>query len=284
MRITAHGHPRITAGHTKTFELTEDEDIGPRATCVIGVGARVEGAWPDGPVELTITAGEYHQNVLAAANSFGRGLVVRKSDFLGDDTLAINADTAASELDRALVRALQDSATTVTVDVRSLGPPPRRAVFSDTDTPPTDETADADEILATTALGQIRACAAIAGAGPALLLTDLPKAATARKAALAQALAAAPVVVWRGRAQEAGALLALPGAVVAVDRGEAATRVVRQPPTTVRNDAIVTVAVPGHPEEGPLGPVIKALQAEGVSARTLRQALHRVGIRWNYDA
>ena len=297
LTITARGHAAVTATHAKTFELTEDDDIGPRATCVIGVGAHVSGdrSVLAGPVEITLDTAGRRLTVRAAGNPFivpGEGFVVRKSDFLGADTLAVDADTAAAELDRAFVHALQDPAATLLVTVRAAGPPNSRAVFTDTAAP---QPGPDDDVRATTALGQVRACAALAGAGAgALLLADLPKGATARRARVAQALAAAAVVVWRGPAKQAEALLtdhAHDVAAVAVDRGEAATRVIAAlPDAPLPPDAAITLALRGHaaPEDDDrLGPVLAALRAEGVSARTLRQALARLphlAARWDYDA
>ena len=44
LTIRARGHAAITATHDKTLELSADNDIGPRATCVIGVGAARSGS------------------------------------------------------------------------------------------------------------------------------------------------------------------------------------------------------------------------------------------------
>lgn len=306
--IQCSGDERITATHAKTFELTADHDIGPRATCVIGVGARVKGdpARLHGPVEITLDAGGHRQVVHADANPFldpVDGLVVRKSDFRGAGTLAIGADTGAADLDRALVHAMADPAGRLDVRIRPVGPPPATVVVTDDASRGYDAPGltvvrvhgldgptlpDAEEVVATSALAQMAACAALArpGEGPTLVLGPLPRGATARRAFLAAATASAPVVVWRGPAGQAEPLLALDQAVVAVDRGEAVTRIGARP-DRIPADAVVTVAVAGETgEEAGLAPLLAALKAEGVSARTLRQALARLphlADRWGYD-
>jgi hypothetical protein len=110
--IECRGHPVITASHTKTWELTLDADIAPRATCVVGVSAEVD--WDrllalKGPVRFTLSVGEHRDEVAAEMNPLfrpGSRLVVRTSRFRSDDTLAVAADKASSDLDRELVRAL----------------------------------------------------------------------------------------------------------------------------------------------------------------------------------
>lgn len=284
--IRCRGHAQITAGHSKTFELTPDADIGPRATCVIGVGAQVDGdpRLLAGPVEIALEAGGIRQRVTAEANPFAtHGFVVRKSDFRGHDTLAVNADAAASDLDRELVAALQHGAE-LTVRITATGNAPTIAVFTDDAAP---DATDADEVVAATPLAQLRACAALVAPGrPTLLVDALPKQATERRAYLAAALATAHVVAWRGPAKQAQPLLDLDGAVAAVDRGEAVTRIGHLP-ARIPADATVTVAAPGAPAHDDLGPVLKALREEGVTARTIRQALARLphlAGRWDYDA
>jgi hypothetical protein len=287
--IRCRGDERITASHAKTFELSPDPAIGPRATCVVGVAARVEGDRTvlDGPVEITLDAAGLRQTVHADANPFAPdGLVVRKSDFRGHDTLAVNADAAAADLDRALAAALADPATELVVSVRPAGPRPRRAVFTDRDSPAIDD--DVNEVVAASPLAQLHACAARAAPGAAslLLLRGRP-----RKQDVAAALAASPVVVWRGSTADAKALRDHADAVVALDRGEAVTRVERGWPDRLAADAAITVAMAGAggDEGADLEPLLRALRAEGVTARTLRQALARVpglpgGRGWDYDA
>ena len=116
MRLVGRGHAGIRATHHKTLELSHNEDITERATCVIGVGFS-DGVTPiAGDVRITISAGD---------ESFafdGRGnpgwdpsgtAVIRRSPFRLADTLATHATAAASDLPRTLVDAMRDENATV---------------------------------------------------------------------------------------------------------------------------------------------------------------------------
>jgi hypothetical protein len=291
--IRARGHERITATHGKTFELSTDADIGPRATCVIGVAAVVDGDLSTlcGPVAIELRTGELAVTVAAEASPFVRptdGLVVRKSDFRGADTLAINADAGAADLDRWFVRALAQADAELVVTVRPVGERRPLAVFTDEGGGLPDDDA---EVVAAGALAQMRACAAVAVGNPdcdALVVTRLPRGATARRAHVAAAVTGAPVVVWRGRGSPPDELVARASAF-AVDRGEVVTRVTAVPPQRFPDDAITTLAIPGTPPEdqGDISLLLQALLSEGISPKTLRQALRRLPHlegRWDYDA
>jgi hypothetical protein len=290
--ICCRGHERITATHGKTLELSTDADIGPRATCVIGVDARVAGDLSSlrGPVSISLESGGRALTVSAEANPFAAptdGLVVRKSDFRGADTLAVNADAGAADLDRSFVHALADPEAELVVTVRAVGSPPAIALFTDQ----AGALADDVEVVATTAMAQVRACVALAVGDPdadALLLSSLPRGATARRAHMAAAVSGATVVVWRGRGSPPAEVVARASAF-AVDRGEVVTRVTGLPPLRYPADAVVTAAIPGTPPEaqGDISLLLQALLSEGISPKTLRQALRRLPHlegRWDYDA
>src|SRR5215212_1305962 len=82
--IIGRGHAAITASHAKTVELVTEQEIGPRATCVAAVGARVDSGdllALRGWIDLTIEAGGITDVVRAHANpAFAAGdrLVVRR--------------------------------------------------------------------------------------------------------------------------------------------------------------------------------------------------------------
>ncbi|WP_424184725.1 DUF371 domain-containing protein [Actinokineospora sp. G85] len=124
LRLTGRGHHEIRATHDRTLELTADTDITGRATCVLGVGAVVEGSAPPGiagPVEITISAGGASAVVRAVANSAwrpGGSAVVRRSGVRLANTMATDADTTARDLPRSLALALADPAVAVEVVVR----------------------------------------------------------------------------------------------------------------------------------------------------------------------
>src|SRR5207302_1566693 len=111
LRVAAHDVAFLTGGADGRPAALRGA-AGPRATCVLGVGARIEGdpaGLGFGPVELVLEAAGRRAVVRAEANPFfdpTGGVVVRRSDLRGADTLAIDADTTAADLDRSLVAAL----------------------------------------------------------------------------------------------------------------------------------------------------------------------------------
>ena len=120
----AHGHHNVTSKHKTTFEVTQDEEIGFAADCIVGVLSKV--SLNDLPQQMkeAIQDGDTRiQVILETANSkdviTGYGhpalsldhptdIVCRKSDYTCSRTLMIRADKAAVDLDHDLVRDLMD--------------------------------------------------------------------------------------------------------------------------------------------------------------------------------
>ncbi|ASO18767.1 hypothetical protein FHR81_001030 [Actinoalloteichus hoggarensis] len=130
LRLRCRGHAAVRGTHAKTLEFSADADITARATCVIGVAAELVGpAEPAvaGPLRITIASGGVEIVVHATGNSLWRpasGAVVRLSSERLPDTLATNADLAASGLPRELIqRAAEPSAVVDVLVERAPGPP-----------------------------------------------------------------------------------------------------------------------------------------------------------------
>jgi hypothetical protein len=123
---TAAGHPSIRATHRKTLELTRGAEIGPRATCVVGVGAAVDEeavAALHGRVELTLEAGGESVRVRGRLNPAfrpGDPLVVRRAAAVTRDAVLIEADTVASDLPRPLVAELARPGAPIALTVEEL--------------------------------------------------------------------------------------------------------------------------------------------------------------------
>lgn len=126
--IRARGHANISARHHKTIELTRDEAITPRATCVVGVAA--EEFPPElhllrGQVRITISAGDASISghaVINPVHEVSRRLVIRRSTRSDVDTLANRADFAADALDRLLRAELGRPGLPVTMAVEEIRP------------------------------------------------------------------------------------------------------------------------------------------------------------------
>ncbi|MGC4951186.1 DUF371 domain-containing protein [Streptomyces sp. DT224] len=128
MKIHARGHGHVRATHTKTLELTGEQEITPRATCVVGVGAAIdeEGlALLRGPVAVRLAAGPHVATGTAVVNPHHEvtdRLVLRRSDHASPDTFAFRSTLVASDLGPDFVAALGDPAAEVTLTLTETGP------------------------------------------------------------------------------------------------------------------------------------------------------------------
>lgn len=122
-KITASGHVNVSARHDTSLEVTREGYLTPRGDCIIAVSA--DKAFPelsegfkkalrrDGAVlEITISCGGLTDKVIAYGSrdlqlSHPTDLVVRKSFFICERTLAIKADKAAIDLSRELAGKLK---------------------------------------------------------------------------------------------------------------------------------------------------------------------------------
>ena len=122
--FSACGHENIEATHKTTFEVTKEATLMKRGDCIIAVestkaaadlpfefkeAARKEGA----KITVTIEADELKEIVKAKGSPqlqfmHPTDLVVRKSGYVCDRTLAIRADKAAIDFSRDLVEKLKD--------------------------------------------------------------------------------------------------------------------------------------------------------------------------------
>ena len=117
--IIAHGHENVTATHRTTFEITKETHLSRDGDCIIAVGANKalddlspefkENLRKDGAkITVLIEANGVIEIVTAIGNSslaltHPTDIIVRKSGYVCNRTLAIHADKAANELSRELV-------------------------------------------------------------------------------------------------------------------------------------------------------------------------------------
>jgi hypothetical protein len=120
--IVARGHPNVTASNARTLEITKDLYVTRRGDCIIACCA--DKAGPElardlldalrrpGTVRIVVEAGGIVATItgrtpLATPTNPYR-LVVRRSRYVDDSTLAVEADKAAADLPRDLVSRLRD--------------------------------------------------------------------------------------------------------------------------------------------------------------------------------
>jgi len=121
--IIAYGHELIRATHETTFEITKDKSLTSRGDCIIAVRAnksvadlsrefkdlaRKRGA------EITIIVESDGEKEIVKAHGNPRltfthpnDIVIRKSRYVCNRTLAIKANKAAKDLSRKLIKKLQ---------------------------------------------------------------------------------------------------------------------------------------------------------------------------------
>ncbi|HJX02337.1 MAG TPA: DUF371 domain-containing protein [Candidatus Bathyarchaeia archaeon] len=122
--ITAYGHENIQATHTTTLEITKDKHLTKNGDCIIAIAAnksladlsskfketlRVKNA----TLTIRIEAGGMVEEIKASGSSHlglthPTEIVVRKSDYISNRTLAIRADKASYDLSKKLVDKLKN--------------------------------------------------------------------------------------------------------------------------------------------------------------------------------
>ncbi len=152
--LEARGHPMIRALHAATFEITKDSDIGPRGDCIIGVNLdRGVGELNEefknilrknfSIVLIALYTEDNIGDIVIATGSprlllkDDRRIVVRKSSFIGPETLAIRANKAARDINRAFIKRVQDPSTKIYIELYAIelgnSVNPRLNILLDTD-------------------------------------------------------------------------------------------------------------------------------------------------------
>lgn len=129
----ASGHPEIRANHRTTLEITKDTHVTRKGDCIVAICAS-KGAADLSPelsrllkndsTRVTITIRAAGQT----ATLTGRGdrrltlthpsdLVARKSKYVCNRTVMVEADKSASDLSREFVRTLRDPSSEITVQL-----------------------------------------------------------------------------------------------------------------------------------------------------------------------
>jgi hypothetical protein len=129
--IHAQGHENILSTNKTTFEITKDTHLTKRGDCIIAIKAdkaavdlsqEFKNALRSENARLTITVeADAEKEIVNASGSpqltltHLTDLVVRKSNYFCNRTLAIHADKAAEDLSKTLVKKLQNPKQTVII-------------------------------------------------------------------------------------------------------------------------------------------------------------------------
>jgi hypothetical protein len=120
----ALGHANIKASHPTTLMFTTDIHVSKNGDCIIAMTAgksvadlsaqfKEELRKPNAEVTVTIEAGDLREEIRAFGSPklcfcHPTDIVIRKSDYVCNRTLAICADKSSIDLPRGLVEKLQD--------------------------------------------------------------------------------------------------------------------------------------------------------------------------------
>ena len=129
--IHAFGHPNIQAIHPTTLMFTKDTQLSVKGDCIVAVGAdksvldfstefKTALRQPNAKLTIVIEANGVKEQIQAAGSSkliltHPSELVVRKSEFISNRTLAIAADKASKDLKRQLIEKLKNPKQQVTI-------------------------------------------------------------------------------------------------------------------------------------------------------------------------
>ena len=122
--IFGHGHENIQATHKTTLEFTKDTHLSKKGDCIIAVAtdkaladlsAEFKEKLRKTQTKLTILIEA--NGIIEKVNAHGSqqlilthptDMVIRKSDYISNRTLAVHADKAAQDLSRNLVEKLKN--------------------------------------------------------------------------------------------------------------------------------------------------------------------------------
>jgi hypothetical protein len=118
------GHRNIIATHKTTFEFTKEQSLSKRGNCIVAVKSTKSGI--DLPIDfkkiaknqeskitIIIETDNLKEKIIAFGDpklqfSHQTDLVVRKSNFICNRTLAIRADKSSADFSREIIEKLKD--------------------------------------------------------------------------------------------------------------------------------------------------------------------------------
>ena len=121
--ITCFGHNFIIAKHKTTIEITKEPFLTKKGDCIIGINADKACYDLNKDAKLYLTKGEKvffeievngKKDIITAFGSKNliltnkTSIVIRKSNFIDDRTIAINADKAACDIRRDIIEELKN--------------------------------------------------------------------------------------------------------------------------------------------------------------------------------
>lgn len=122
--IFGYGHKNVQASHRTTLEFTKDTRLSKKGDCIVAVGTdkaladlcfefKEKMRGPNVKLTVLIEAGGISEQLTADGSqeltlTHPRDIVIRKSSYISNRTLAVHADKASQDLPRKLVEKLQN--------------------------------------------------------------------------------------------------------------------------------------------------------------------------------
>jgi len=129
--IHAFGHPNIRSSHPTTIMFTKERQVTRRGDCVVAVAADKSVAdlstefknalrQPNAKLTIHLEVGGLQGQINAygspeLALNHPNDLVIRKSEFISDRTLAVKADKSSADLSKAVIEKLKNPEQRVTL-------------------------------------------------------------------------------------------------------------------------------------------------------------------------
>ena len=120
----AKGHKNIIATHKTTFEFTKEPSLSKRGNCIVAVKSTKAGVdFPfdfkkivknkEAKIRIIIETDNLKEKIIAFGDpnlqlSHQTDLVVRKSNFVCNRTLAVRADKSSADFSREIIEKLKD--------------------------------------------------------------------------------------------------------------------------------------------------------------------------------
>jgi len=131
--VTFRGHPMVRSLHPTTIEITTVDHLTERGDCIIGVCASKGCAQLDpwvkeglrrtgSKVTARFVVGSFRFEVRAVGDprlllSHPHDIVIRRSEFASERTLAVRADKASKDIPREMVRLLRNHSTSGALEI-----------------------------------------------------------------------------------------------------------------------------------------------------------------------
>ena len=131
--IVAFGHSNIQAVHPSTLMFTKERHLTKAGDCIIGVAADKASAdlsktfkdalrKSNAKLTVIINADGLTEQINASGSpklnlSHPTDIVIRKSGYISDRTLAINADKSSNDLSRELAEKLRNPKQKITISL-----------------------------------------------------------------------------------------------------------------------------------------------------------------------